>query len=81
MRKDMHKVIVERPRRGSRGPFRGRLGEKNASLDALPSKQGVRKPHQRYGLRDLNENLAPLKRYLAKTGRTTLEQDLQRYLW
>lgn len=66
MRQDMHKVIVERERRGGRGRARGGLGEKNAGIDDLPTKQGIRKRHQRSGLRELNENLAPLKRYLRK---------------
>jgi hypothetical protein len=63
----MHKVIVERPRRGSRGPYRGIPWEKNADLDNLPAKEGVRKRHVASGARkELNENLAPLKRYLQK---------------
>jgi hypothetical protein len=66
MRHDMHKVIVERPRRGSRGPFRRAAGEKNASADDLPGKQGMRRRYLRGELRELNENLAPLRRYLRK---------------
>lgn len=66
MRRDMHKVIVERERRGSRGPFRRGLGEKNTRPDDLPAKQGIRKRHQKVGLRSLNENLSPLKRFLRK---------------
>ena len=65
MRSDMHKVIVERPRRGSRGPFRGTPWEKNAALDDLPRTEGLRKRHTAHAdLRSLNENLAPLRRYL-----------------
>jgi hypothetical protein len=67
MRPDMHKVIVERPRRGSRGPFKGAPWEKNAELGELPAKEGIRKPHSARGtLREFNEHLAPLKRYLHK---------------
>ena len=67
MRKDMAKVIVERPRRGSRGPFKhGR--RKNIPLDALPTKTGIRRSEHGAGreLRELNEHLGPLKRYLRK---------------
>ena len=66
MRPDMHKVIVERPRRGSSGPFRQGRGTKNARLDDLPSKQGLRRRYLGTELRSLNENLAPLKRFLRK---------------
>ena len=67
MRADMHKVIVERPRRGSRGPSRGAPWEKNARLEDLPSKEGIRRRHDAwYGRKELNENLAPLERYLRK---------------
>lgn len=67
MRSDMHKVIVERPRTGSRGPFRGSLWEKNAALDDLPRQEGLRKRHIARGdARSLNENLSPLRRYLQR---------------
>ena len=67
MRRDMHKVIVERPRLGGRGPHRGTPWEKNADLDDLPTKEGARKRHLARGsAKGLNENLAPLKRYLRK---------------
>jgi hypothetical protein len=64
MRQDMHKVIVERPRRG-RGPYRPPAWEKNARLEDLPTKEGIRKRHVRDS-KALNENLAPLLRYLEK---------------
>jgi hypothetical protein len=61
----MAKVIVERPRRGGGGKFprtaercRGRGGP-----DALPLRQGIRRPWSN-DLKGLNENLAPLRRYL-----------------
>lgn len=67
MRSDMHKVIVERPRRGGRGRVRGHRAEKNAALEDLPSKEGVRRRHALSGSRkELNEHLAPLERYLRK---------------
>jgi hypothetical protein len=39
---------------------------KNARLEDLPSKQGVRQRYNGSDLRELNENLAPLKRFLRK---------------
>lgn len=67
MRQDMAKVIVERPRRGSRGPFKhGR--SRNIPLDQLPTKVGVRRSESGAARerRNLNEHLGPLKRYLRK---------------
>jgi hypothetical protein len=67
MRSDMHKVIVERPRRRSPGKYRPPPWEKNADPSELPSKEGIRKRHVVRGeSKELNENLAPLKRYLRK---------------
>ena len=67
MRKDMAKVIVERPRRGSRGPFKHGRG-KNIPLDQLPTRIGIRRSE--FGAarecRSFNEHLGPLKRYLRK---------------
>lgn len=61
MRKDMSKVIVERPRIGCGRTRRGRLLE----TDLQPQKQGMRKPHHiHYNAKKLNENLAPLRRFL-----------------
>ena len=63
----MAKVIVERPRLGSRGPFKhGR--RKNIPLDELPSKAGIRRSEFGAGReqRSLNEHLGPLRRYLRK---------------
>jgi hypothetical protein len=57
----MAKVIVERPRRQASGRRKGRLG---ADWEAQSTKQGMK-----YLLADtkaLNENLAPLRRYLAR---------------
>lgn len=62
MRNDMAKVIVERPRRAGYATSPGRAVH---NPDCMPSKQGMRAPHVRhYGGKELNENLAPLKRFL-----------------
>ncbi|HIC80048.1 MAG TPA: hypothetical protein EYP07_03670 [Kiloniellaceae bacterium] len=65
MREDMFKVIVERPRRGAR--FRHRR-TRLAGPDDLPTKIGVKRHLEvtRTRSKGLNENLAPLRRYLAK---------------
>lgn len=61
MRDDMAKVIVERPRRGGGLTRKGRA----LPLELLPSCEGMRRPHVRhYRGKELNENLAPLRRYL-----------------
>ena len=65
MRKDMFKVIVERPRRGADFRVnRSRL----AGEDDLPSRIGMKRFRTLNHTRSkwLNENLAPLKRYLMK---------------
>ncbi len=62
MREDMFKVIVERPRRGSGWARRGRAP---AELDSLPKFLGLkRQVKERGNFKELNENLAPLRRYL-----------------
>ena len=64
MREDMFKVIVERPRWGSRHATKTKLrydkceGRSRVTGRRLASETGYRK--------NLNENLAPLKRYLHK---------------
>jgi hypothetical protein len=64
MRKDMYKVIVERPRRGKDGYATAARLRKD--FDG-PTRLGMRAG---YGYRSLNENLAPLRRYLhAQIGR------------
>jgi len=60
MREDMSKIIVERPRRGGWGASRGRA----LPLDHLPQRQGMRRAHS--DRKFLNENLAPLRRYLER---------------
>ena len=59
MREDMAKVIVERPRTGGHKNRKGRWQD----CTELPSQEGI---HRRISDRkDLNENLAPLRRFLA----------------
>jgi hypothetical protein len=64
MRQDMYKVIVERPRRGKAGDaIAARLRKDFEGPTRLGTRAG-------YGYRSLNENLAPLRRYLrAQIGR------------
>jgi hypothetical protein len=61
MREDMAKVIVERPRRGASGRLKGRL---RGNWEAQPIKQGMK--FLLADTKSLNENLAPLRRYLAR---------------
>lgn len=63
MRHDMSRVIVERPRRGGNRCRKGR----QIPLEDLPSKQGMRRRYVEQGVdKELNENLAPLRRYLER---------------
>ncbi len=61
MRDDMAKVIVERPRQKASGRLRGRLG---SDWESQPTKQGMK--YRWADTKSLNENLAPLRRYLAR---------------
>ncbi len=61
MRDDMFKVIVERPRWGSR--MKTYRGTKGGNFEDMPKNQGMRRHTYR---KELNENLAPLKRYLER---------------
>ena len=68
VRYDMAKVIVERPRFGSRA--RGKAKGYRRSLQRLadegvPTHEGI-KGHCRGGTKALNEHLGPLRRYLDK---------------
>ena len=61
MREDMARVIVERPRINPRNTRKGRA----RSLDELPPHEGMRRAQALRGDRkQLNEILAPLRRYL-----------------
>jgi len=61
MRSDMSKVIVERPRIGGKNVRKGR----DRDNEDHPSKEGMRKPYLKgYNYKELNENLAPLYRFL-----------------
>jgi hypothetical protein len=63
MRADMAKVIVERPRLNNRNCRRGR----RVDLEDLPFRIGMRRDRREHGgHKELNENLAPLRRYLQK---------------
>ena len=63
MREDMARVIVERPRIK---PFNCRKG-RHPDWDDMPSHEGMRHAHALRGDRkELNENLAPLRRYLER---------------
>jgi hypothetical protein len=63
MREDMSRVIVERPRLGGGRTRKGRA----RAPDDLPKQEGMRRPHLRSGdWKTLNENLAPLRRYLER---------------
>jgi hypothetical protein len=63
MRSDMAKVIVERPRVGSRARGNARKQGKNLALDDLPRRQGMKRLW-RGGSKSFNEHLGPLARYL-----------------
>jgi hypothetical protein len=60
MREDMFKVIVERPRWGSR--MRTREGRRYRASEDVASKMGMKQGYVRR--KYLNENLSPLKRWL-----------------
>jgi hypothetical protein len=64
MREDMDKVIVERPRLGG---GRGRSGRPPRDLEDQPRFLGMRRQAKLTGdFKTLNENLAPLRRYLGR---------------
>jgi len=63
MRHDMAKVIVERPRTG--GGVRFPRAQSDKSLEDTPRREGIKRPWSRTSWqKHLNENLAPLRRYL-----------------
>src|SRR5688572_30014619 len=67
MREDMAKVIVERPRKrgGLKYPRGSVRGVDRMPLDDWPKRRGIRRPWQeRHAEKFLNENLAPLRRFL-----------------
>src|SRR5580692_4576678 len=67
MRADMAKVIVERPRFGSRMRSKPRKGHNREAqrlgIESMPCREGIKRP---YGdnLKSLNEHLGPLGRYI-----------------
>jgi hypothetical protein len=80
MREDMAKVVVERPRIKA---FKTRKG-RAASFEDMPAHEGMRRSRVLLGDRkELNENLAPLRRYLEKqVGRpwNKIYAEIARYL-
>jgi hypothetical protein len=65
MREDMNKVIVERPRTGGGGKYpRAGRDRQRIALEERPRTEGMRRPWAGGG-KSLNENLSPLRRYLA----------------
>ena len=64
MHHDMSKIIVERPR--WHGPFGSTHGRLPRSEDDLSSFEGMRRAHKPHERKNLNDNLAPLRRYLAR---------------
>jgi hypothetical protein len=69
MRPDMSKVIVERPRFGSRRRSRPAKGYNHrldaGGLDHLPKREGMKRPYAG-DTKILNEHLGPLGRYIEK---------------
>jgi hypothetical protein len=63
MRKDMAKVLVERPRRIDSAARRGRSLPDELLRKSIGMRRGV---HEAGGFKPLNENLAPLRRYLER---------------
>lgn len=69
MRQDMSKVIVERPRLGggARLPKGDRRRSQSSCIDDVPLQEGMRRRWSRSGsYKSLNENLAPLRRFLQR---------------
>lgn len=67
MREDMDKVIVERPRRDCDGGVKGAVGRlQRMPIEHWPRREGI-KARTRGGTKYLNENLAPLRRFLHKS--------------
>jgi hypothetical protein len=66
MRKDMAKVIVERPRQGHKERYQPvRHARKHDLSEDAPTKEGMKRPHvMYYGGKQLNENLNPLRRFI-----------------
>ncbi len=64
MRNDMFEVIIERPRINCRGGKKGRREERTErAFDRAPKQLGMSRGR---GTKYLNENLAPLRRFLAR---------------
>jgi hypothetical protein len=70
MRYDMPKVVVERPRRGSRYRYHNKRPRGTIEqLEALPTKEGMRRPYG-YDCKEFSDLLGPLRGFLfSRTGR------------
>lgn len=62
MRRDMPKIICERPRLYGGGKIKGRAS--NTPIEDLPTKESMTKKWMRGNNKELNENLRPLERFL-----------------
>ena len=63
MRRDMFQVIIERPRLGGGWSKKQRTGERtDRAFERAPAKVAMSRTR---GTKELNENLAPLRRFLA----------------
>ncbi len=68
MRSDMAKIIVERPRIGSRMRGKGKgyqRSQQRFDRDEQPKREAIKRLHWSHS-KSLNENLAPLRRFLFK---------------
>lgn len=68
MRRDMHKVIVERPRRLTLG-LATRKGRPARDGEDLPSREAIKRPYtvqSNWRGKELSDHLTPLRRYLLK---------------
>lgn len=64
MRKDMFEIIIERPRYGRRSSGKGRYAiKRRTNPEVLPTKEPM---WYRGKTKSLNENLAPLRRFLER---------------
>jgi hypothetical protein len=81
MRKDMFEIIIERPRYGGHGSAKGRYAMKRrTNPEVLPCKEPM---WFRGKSKELNENLAPLRRFLGRrVGRpwNTVWSELREFL-
>src|SRR5258708_5901133 len=67
MREDMAKILVERPRLGGgiKFPRSSLKGYRRVSIEELPKRESIERPWSNWR-KSLNENLAPLRRFLQR---------------